>query len=301
MGMPATAAGPRNHEFEPPDESRLIEDVSALISPPRVCAKLYELVHSARASADDIGEVVALDPNLTGRVLRIVNSSFYGFPSQIETIARAVTILGVRDLYNLVLAISAVRSFAKVTAGLVRMELFWQHSVFCALLARLLAKHYRLPDPDRLFVTGLLHEVGVCIIYSQIPQLDELLRPALDFGEAALHDAELDYLGYSHASVGALVLEQWQLPAPLRDAVRHHHQPDKADDGRVEAALLNLADALAAQTDRGALSGQAAEATDVNPAVWEILGAPLGTDDEQQILSQANDQFSSTMQNLLPR
>ena len=104
--------------------------------------KLFELVRSTRASADEIASVVALDPNITARLLRIVNSSFLGFPSQIDTVARAVTILGIRDLYNLVLAISAVRSFAKVGDGLVRMEVFWQHSVFCGLLARQAARHY---------------------------------------------------------------------------------------------------------------------------------------------------------------
>ena len=142
MGTPAEAVSRRNREYEPPDEQQLLDDLSGLVTPPQVCVKLFELVRSTRASADEIASVVALDPNITARLLRIVNSSFLGFPSQIDTVARAVTILRVRDLYNLVLAISAVRSFAKVGDGLVRMEVFWQHSVFCGLLARQAARHY---------------------------------------------------------------------------------------------------------------------------------------------------------------
>ena len=301
MGTPARVVDGRNREYEPPGESQLLEDLSGLVSPPKVCVKLYELVQSARASADDIAGVVSLDPNLTGRLLRIVNSPFYGFPAQIETVTRAVTILGVRELYNLVLAISAVRSFAKVGDGLVRMETFWAHSVFGALLARQLAKHFRVSDPDRLFVAGLLHDIGTCVIYSQIPYLAEQMRNALQVGEAALFDAESEYLGYTHASVGARILEEWQLPAALRDAVLNHHQPEVAQEGRTEAALVHIADTIAASCESGALSGQPRDTLSVNPAVWDSLGDSLDQDQVAQLVGEVNSQFAGTIKNLIPR
>jgi HD-like signal output (HDOD) protein len=147
MSVPAERLLGVNHEQEPPNAEKLVAGASALESPPMVCVKMFELVRSALASAAEIGEVVALDPNLSVRLLRIVNSSFYGFPSTVNSIARAVAILGTRDLNNLVLAICAVRSFSKVGSDLLRLEAFWQHSVYCALLARQLAK--KLPHPRR--------------------------------------------------------------------------------------------------------------------------------------------------------
>ena len=150
-------------------------------------------------------------------------------------------------------------------------------------------------------MAGLLHDVGTCVIYSQIPQLGQQMQAALGAGEAALYESELEFLGYTHASVGALILEQWQLPATLRDAVGHHHHPHNAGEGRVEAALVHVADALAAQSERGSLSGQPSEDLAVTPSDWDILGGPLDPEEANQLLVMAGDQFSITLQNLLPR
>ena len=150
------------------DEEQLVADVSGLVSPPTVCAKIFEVIRSPHASAQEIGETVRLDANLAARLLKIVNSSYYGFPSRIDTVSRAVTILGLRDLSNLVLAISAVRSFSRLRTGLVPMEVFWKHSILSAAIARQLAKLTGEGEPERLFVCGLLHDIGSLIIYAQL-------------------------------------------------------------------------------------------------------------------------------------
>ena len=167
-------------------------------------------------------------------------------------------------------------------------------------MARQLAHYYRIPDADRLFVAGLLHEVGICVIHSQLPQFEQPMQVALSAGEAALHDAEIEHIGYSHASIGALVLEQWQLPIELRDAVRHHHSPASAPTGRVEAALIHLADALASRADSGALSADPTTVSVIDDAAWEVLGTGPEYLDELQIIGEASEPFTETMRNLLP-
>lgn len=279
-------------------EAELVADASSLVTPPTVCVKLFELVRSNRASADEIGEVVATDPNLSARLLRIVNSSFYGFPSQIETVSRAVAILGVSDLYNLALAISAVRTFSTAGDGLATIEDFWRHSILVALLARHLAKQLRLRDPDRLFVAGLLHDVGITVLYSQRPDVAARLRAAMDAGEQALFAAEREHLGFSHASLGARLLEQWELPGTIGAAVRFHHEPGAATTGRLEAAIVHLADAVADATDAPAHPDHPGPAPQVDQSLAEALGTSPGALDLDAALDAARGDLAETMRSL---
>ena len=283
----------------PAGEAQLVEDVSGLISPPTVALKVFELVRCAQASAEEIGDVVATDPNLAARLLRIVNSAFYGFPARVDTIPRAVQILGTTDLVNLVLAISAVRAFSSMGAGLVRLEEFWRHSVLCGLVARHLARRTGLREPDRLFVSGLLHDVGICVIYTQLCEIAAPMREVAGAGEAMLHAAEVERLGFTHASVGARLLESWQLPDTLVDAVRYHHDPGRAKVARAEAAVVNVADALANGSQLGALQAPSEPEPAVDEGAWEILGTPeaLGL---EEVFAAARAEFDETMQALMP-
>lgn len=284
-----------------PSAEQLAADVSALVTPPVVCVKLFELVRANGASAQQIGEVVALDPNLAGRLLSIVNSSYFGLATPVNSISRAVTVLGTRDLCNMALAIASVRSFSKMGSGLVPMEQFWQHNVYCALLARNLGKHYRVDDAERLFVAGLLHEVGSSVIHSQLPQLGQQMQAALLEGEAALHNAEMNLLGFSHASIGAMVLKEWQLSDEILDAVAHHHQPGVASAGQVDAALVHIADALANQLHVGALCPGPEATMQIDAAAWDILATEPNSLDTQPIIDDANDAFAECIANLVPR
>ena len=138
----------------------LLDDVEGLVSPPDVCLRLFELIHAPTTGAKDIAAVVGVDPNLTTRLLRIANSSFYNFSRKIDTISRAVTVIGTAELYQLVLSVSAVKTFANIPNELVKMETFWRHSVYTGLLARALAIRANVLHPERLFVSGLMHDIG---------------------------------------------------------------------------------------------------------------------------------------------
>lgn len=284
----------------PPKLEQLVSDISALVTPPTVCVKMYDLVRSDNATARDIGELVALDPNLTGRLLKIVNSAYFGFSSSIDTIDRAVTAIGVRDLYNLVLAITAVRSFSGLRSGLVSMDTFWRHSVMCALLARELAKSFGVANPERFFVTGLLHDIGVLVMYSQLGEHVAAMREALDRGERSLHAAEFERFGYTHACVGAEVLSQWALPASLRSGVRGHHTAPHTQPANLDAALIQLADMLTDQCDGHSLHQEANAHADTHSELLRLLDKDSDTFDAAAIVEKAHSDFGQAMANLMP-
>ena len=151
-----------------------IKQVSGLVSPPDICIRVFELIESQTASVKQIGDVISQDPNLSVRLLKIVNSSYYHFSSRVDTISRAITIIGIRELSSLIIAISAIKTFSNIPNHLVNIDTFWRHSIYTALIARSLALQCDVLHPERLFVSGLLHDIGSLIIYNRAL---EIARP----------------------------------------------------------------------------------------------------------------------------
>src|SRR5437773_5765052 len=135
----------------------IIEEVDAVLSDPQ-------------SSLVNVGEVIEKDPDLTARLLKLGNSSFYGFPSRLETVAEAISLIGIQQVQDLIIATSVVDTFAGVRPDFVNMESFWRHSLACGIGARILGIMKRMPNPERFFVAGLLHDVGRLVLFSQSPE-----------------------------------------------------------------------------------------------------------------------------------
>ena len=275
----------------------LVGEVAGLVSPPDVCARVFELIQSPDATINQIGEVIARDPNLTARLLRLVNSSFYNFTRKIDTVSRAVTIIGVRDLYNIVIAVSAVNSFNRLPNNIVNMDTFWRHSLYCGLIARSLAKHRHVLHPERLFVAGLLHDIGSLVLYNKMPDVMRDLLLIADGDEEVLHTAETEEFGFSHADLGGLLLRSWQLPEILQEAVSHHHTPAMAGNAAMESAIVHVASVLANRSEIGAYCEGQVRAETIDTAAWRILGlgeAGLPDEDLNVFIGEAGLQFGDT-------
>ncbi len=233
----------------------LVEDVAELVSPPDVCVRVLELVNSDKAGAGDFAKVISQDPGLTAKLLKLVNSPYYHYPKRIDTVSRAVAVIGIAELVNLVLAVSAVSSFSRIPNLLVNMDTFWRHSLYVGMVARKLAQkcHVNVMHPERLFVAGLLHDIGHLILFRRFPDLSRELLLLADREQQFLVQAEAEELGFTHADVAGLLLERWQLPGSLCEAIRYHHAPAQAGDAKLEAALIELADQIADYSEIGAL------------------------------------------------
>ena len=275
----------------------LLDNVEGLVSPPGVCLRLFELIHAPTTGVKDIAAVVGVDPNLTSRLLRLANSSFYNFARKIDTISRAVAVIGTAELYQLVLSVSAVKTFSSIPNELVKMDTFWRHSVYTGLLARALAIRINVLHPERLFVSGLMHDIGSLVLYHQRPDAMRDILLVAEGDEEVLYQAELDTFSLNHATVAGYLMEQWQLPEELIDAVTWHHQPERAEKARMEAHILYLANHMVNESEQGNFMGSPRADIQLPQALLDVIG--LQEDELFFAFEEAAEQFPATIQALV--
>jgi putative nucleotidyltransferase with HDIG domain len=288
---------PLNVQTQQDSVVALLDDVEGLVSPPGVCLRLFELIHAPTTGVKDIAAVVGVDPNLTSRLLRLANSSFYNFARKIDTISRAVAVIGTAELYQLVLSVSAVKTFSSIPNELVKMDTFWRHSVYTGLLARALAIRINVLHPERLFVSGLMHDIGSLVLYHQRPDAMRDILLVAEGDEEVLYQAELDTFRLNHATVAGYLMEQWQLPEELIDAVTWHHQPERAEKARMEAHILYLANHLINESEQGNFMGLPRTDIQLPQALLDVIG--LQEDELFFAFEEAAEQFPATIQALV--
>jgi putative nucleotidyltransferase with HDIG domain len=274
----------------------LVNDTLELASLPGVVIRAMELLNHPNTSASEIGEIIAEDPALTAGLLRIVNSAFYGFPSRIESISRAITIVGTLELTDLILGSSAVQVFSRLPNQLVDMERFWEHSLYTGVVARVLARFLRAPNTERCFVMGLLHDIGALVMYRQQP---DLARQALEKASrkpVSLHLAEREIFGFDHGEVGAELMRAWNLPDSFMAIAQHHHQPSTAERYRLETATIHLADVITGMAHSTASATRRAAA--LEPGAWELTG--LSVEIMEPVVAEADAQFEEARAAILP-
>lgn len=223
----------------------LVVNSTDLVSLPTVVLRVAEML-TGDYSAAEIGAAVAQDPALTVRLLKIVNSPYYGFSGRVDTVTRAVSLVGVDVLYALILTTTVVRGFKHIPASLVNMDDFWLHSLCCGEIARLLAKEARVLHGERLFIAGLLHRVGSLVLYMKLPEQARQVLEIAGGDERLWPGLERTLIGCDHVEVGAELAKSWRLPPGLCAAIRWQLQPTQAEDYRMEASLVYLANRLRA-------------------------------------------------------
>ena len=189
---------------------------------------------------------------LAARLLKLVNSSFYGFPQRISTITGAIVLLGFDAIRNLLLTTSVFDLFAnRRKTSLIRQEQFWDHSLGCAVGAKVIGNYLRYDKVEELFVSGLLHDIGKIVEMIFLPQAFKEINDLVKDQNILMIMAEEKILGYSHPQIGNLLAEKWNLPPKLISVILHHHQPSEAGRFVLEAAIVHLADILCRSIDIG--------------------------------------------------
>jgi len=265
---------------------RRIDDLPTL---PRTVFRITEMINNPRSSARDLAHVITDDQVLTARLLRLVNSSFYGFPQRITTITRAIVIIGFDAIRHLLLTTSVFDIFSGRRSDLQNArENLWDHSLGCAVAAKVIGKHIRHDKIEELFVCALLHDIGkiVSMVYAQ--QDYEAVTHLAAEKDILLIDAEATLLTYTHSDIGRLLAERWNLPKMVAEVIFHHHTPDQAGAYAREAAVVHLADIFCRALQLG--SGGDNRMPALNSSAWELLG--LSEADIETMLPEVETGFS---------
>jgi len=227
-----------------------LKDCDNLPSLPAVAIKVLDLCRLEDTSIATLAKTVQQDPALTGRILKVINSAFYGLPNKIASISQAIGLLGIRKTKMVVLGFSVIQVRQTVTETDFDLRRYWAKAVCTAIAAKLLALHSSVHSPDEAFVAGLLQDIGVLALWQGLGQdYTRVLEKYRNSDGLLLHQIEQDMLGTDHAAVSGWLIQQWQLPDSLINAIKFHHDwdcgdPDNCPD-RSLRCILELADAIA--------------------------------------------------------
>lgn len=223
------------------DPKSLADSEAQLASFPDVYFRIKEVLDSPTSSAEDVARIVSNDMELTAKLLKLVNSPFYGLLETVEDVAHAIALVGVTEVSNLALGISAIKVFKDIPPELMDVKTFWKHSVSCGVFAKLIASRIDGLKADKFFTAGLLHDVGRLIIFKKLPYASVQTLLYARENMLPLVDAERDVLGFDHTDVGNMLLNEWRFPSSLVDAMTWHHKPSGAQDP-LAASIIQLAD-----------------------------------------------------------
>lgn len=278
------------------DLDSLLDGTMRLMPLPQAYFRIRDLVNDPGSRAHDIAAVIANEPVLTARILRVANSPWFGRRAQIDTVDKAVRVLGLDEIRDLALAVSAVSALGNLDTALVTRETFWRDSVHCAVLASRMGRRLGEHRGEQLFVAGLLHAVGHLILCARRPeQMLTLMKRAAEEGQP-LHIAELIAFGYDYAEVGAELMRRWDLPEVLSCAVHWHTRPGDALEHVIECSILHIAAVLGAGARWS--SDQPDTAPVIEPVALQIAG--IDAQDIDTLLADAEAAVADTLAAFLP-
>ncbi len=273
----------------------IVKETVELISLPDVYVRLRSIIFLPDSRMTDIAEVIVHDPAITARLLKLVNSPFFGLVAKVDTMTHAINLLGTQQVHDLVLATVVVDSFSGFSNDSLNIYDFWFNGVYCAVTARLLAYHCKNVDTERPFIAGLLHKIGHLITHKVMPDESKQVAALMQEKNILSYLAERQVFGFDYAEIGAELMGDWQLPDSLQEITKCHVEPEKADAFKMETALIHIASIIThnALADIP-INAQTLEI--INPQVWQTTG--LSIDDMEDIKLEVDQQASSVM-NLL--
>ena len=252
-----------------------VDKVKSIGTLPTVYTKVNELVNDPNCPAAKLGACIANDQAITSMMLKLVNSALYGFPTYIDTVTKAVTIIGFKQTRDLVLSSSVINMFdSGGKDSLIDLKGFWKHSIATAITAKILSRLIKRCDSETMFTAGLLHNIGRLLFLTnpdKVP-IAELLKHCRD-NNLALYKHERKYLGFSSTDVAEELFSKWNLPPLLKEAAVFHHMPMSAPRFKEEASCIHISDAIV----HALMLGNSGDSLvpEISKDAWELLDIPL--------------------------
>ncbi|MEM7229181.1 MAG: HDOD domain-containing protein [Planctomycetota bacterium] len=235
-----------------------IKGISHIATLPEITLKIIELVEDPSSTAQDLHNLISNDPALCSRILKVVNSAFYGLPRQIGSINRAIVLLGLNAVKNIAIAASLTKLFrgGDLCPNFSARDL-WIHSIATAAAAKLICDELRLGLPDEAFLAGLIHDIGILVEMQAkrselVEMFTEMTFDSDGVPQVNMMDLEEKYIGATHCEFGAALCESWKFPQSFSYVVASHHDPMQLPErNRLLTSIVHVADKIAAENGYG--------------------------------------------------
>jgi HD-like signal output (HDOD) protein/CheY-like chemotaxis protein len=226
---------------------KLVVDMDKIPSIPSVYSEMVQKLREEDSSIEEIGDVIAKDLAITAKLLKLVNSAFFGLCRQVSSPAEAAAYLGVDTMKSLVLGVNAFSSFEGTKIPGISLEKLWAHSLEVGSIARKICQEENVPRQvgEESFIAGMLHDIGKVVLAINLPAEYEQVLQRATKENIPLFMAEEESFGANHADVAGFVLSLWGLPTRVVEAITHHHEPQVlAPDSLTPAVAVHLANAI---------------------------------------------------------
>ncbi len=281
--------------MKPKNIDSIINSIAELPTLPTIYMKLSRLLNVQDSSIRMISDIIAEDQAVSAMVLKIVNSALYGFYNKIGDLQRAIVILGLNEIKNLVLATSMYKTVKQFKPGSAfDMEGFWKHSTGCAISAKVLAETAYIKDPEDIFTGGLLHDIGKLIHATYLSEEFEDIIADVEETGSQMFESERKILGFDHVQTGSALAKKWHLPQKIIDMIAHHHLSDTSCTLTKEVAAVHIGNTICISLCMG--SGGEKRVPIVNQKAWEILDLKLS--DLEYIIQRSTKLFEESISNM---
>ncbi len=248
-------------------ELRNIRDLPTL---PSVFACIIRALRNPNASVKEIARVVEADQAITMKILRLINSSFYGLSRSVDTVHQAIVLLGSNTLKNVVISASVFKALGGAGADKTfNREAFWQHSIGCGMIARFLGNQVGCGREEEGFIAGIIHDTGKVILDQHFHDKLTVVMQRVRLARVSFYQAESDTLGITHSELGAYLAELWSLPEKLVAVIAQHHRFDPAAQHASLVALVQVSDMLVRKYGVG--SGGDDLIPDLDERIWRQI------------------------------
>lgn len=221
------------------DFTRQVGDVFVL---PDTCLKIKEVIDNKISNLDEIAELISLDPPLASRLLKLANSALFNFPNPVDTVSKAVLLLGQTQVYNLVVAYGTTEAFRRTPADVVDLERFWEISIHCALISKYLAGVIGFKQNEPLYISGLLHNIGELVVVEVKPDIARICGHYQP--KVMPWQRQQELLGFSYSDCSVALLKIWGLPESITEPINYLNTPQLQPTSK-KVQILHIASRLA--------------------------------------------------------
>ncbi len=227
-----------SHTLSKEEIANRLRHIESLPTLPPIVSRLNQMVTDEDVTAIKLGQVIEKDQVLTSKLLKMVNSSFFGFPQRISTVSNAIVLLGFNVIKTLIVTSSIFEVMQSSDVGL------FEHSLGCATAAGILARECGIKNPEEISTAGLIHDLGKIAVRAELPTEYQHIQEVVNEKKIPMREAELEILGIGHPEIGGYLARQWNLPDRLVIPIESHHEPSRSSDFSNISAIIHFADIL---------------------------------------------------------